>query len=297
MGRWEGIYEFIQVVDAGGFSAAAARMGRSNSQVSKLIARLEDRLGVRLLNRTTRRLTLTDEGEQFYHRCKRVVEAFDSAEQDVSAHRNEPRGILKINVGGLFPEHFIVPLLARFLADHPHLQIDLAFTEQRVDLIEQGCDLGICQGQLADSSLVARKLLDSNLQWVAHPGYLARHGVPQTPDDLQRHNCLVGGEATWSFDNGRERGSVKVRGNWRSNSAAALVLAARSSVGVALLPGFAVAADIAAGALLPVLPSWSRREEPVWAVYPHTRHLSAKVRLFVNYLAEHFADHAAPLSP
>lgn len=288
MGRWEGIYEFIHVVDAGSFSAAATRMGLSNSQVSKLIARLEDRLGVRLLNRTTRRLTLTDEGEHFYHRCKRIIEAFDSAEQDVSAHRSEPRGTLKINIAGAFPEQFIVPLLAHFLDAHPRLQVDLDFTEQRADLIASGYDLGICQGQLEDSSLVARKLADSHYQLVAHPAYLARHGTPQSVEDLQRHNCLAGCETTWPLDNGRSAG-FKVRGNWRSNSVASLLLAARSGLGIALLPGFAVSEDIRGGQLVPVLSSASHSTQPVWVVYPQTRHLSAKVRLFVDYLVDNFA--------
>lgn len=290
MGRWDGIYEFVQVVEAGSFTAAAERMGLSNSQVSKLVARLEDRLGVRLLNRTTRRLTLTDEGEHFFHRCRRTIEDFERTEQEISSHQNEPRGNLKVNIAGSFQERFIVPILVDFLKQNPGLTVDLDFTDQHVDLVSQGYDISICGGELADSSLVARKLAENYNYLVAHPDYLAKHGTPQTLDDLSHHNCLIGVDSVWQLSNGQRTEQFKPQGNWRSSNGAALLSAARGGLGIALLPYFSVLEDIGNGNLTHILQPWSKLAQPVWVIYPHHRNISAKVRLFVDYLVDHLND-------
>lgn len=290
MARWEGIYEFVRVVECESFTAAAERLGISNSQVSKLVAKLEDRLGVRLLNRTTRRLTLTEEGEHFYLRCKRTIDEFESAEQDLSSLQNDPRGNLKINMAGSFQERFIVPMLAAFLKEYPGLSVEVDFTDHRVDLISHGHDVAICQGELEDSSLVARKLADNFNYLVAHPDYLAAHGTPQQIEDLQQHNCLIGTSPMWALNNGERHVQFKAQGNWHSTNGAALLSAARSGLGIAQLPFFSVLEDIEQGALVQVLPDWSRHTEPVWVIYPHNRHLTAKVRVFVDYLVAHLRD-------
>ncbi|HUH37932.1 MAG TPA: LysR family transcriptional regulator [Spongiibacteraceae bacterium] len=287
MARWDGIYEFVRVVECDSFSGAAERLGISNSQVSKLVARLEDRLGVRLLNRTTRRLTLTEEGEHFYLRCKRTIDEFESAEQDLSSLQNDPRGTLRINMAGSFQEHFIVPMLADFLKAYPGLSVELDFSDQPLNLVSHGHDVAICEGELADSSLVARKLADNHHYLVAHPDYLARHGSPQTVDELQQHNCLTGAQRVWSLSDGTRQLQVKVQGNWQSKNEAALLSAARAGLGIAQLPFFSVLEDIAQGRLVQVLPAWSQHTSPVWIIYPQSRHLTAKVRVFVDYLVDY----------
>lgn len=287
MARWDGIYEFVQVVDCASFTAAAEKMAMSNSQVSKLVARLEARLGVRLLNRTTRKFTMTDEGEQFYRRCKATIEEFVAVEQSVSSRQTEPSGRLKVNLAGSFQERFIVPFLTDFLKAYPKLEISVDFSDQPMDIIGGGYDLSICEGQLADSSLVARKLANNYYYLVAQPDYLATHGTPQTIEDLKQHNCLVGADKTWCMSNGTDTVQINVHGNWRSDNGAANLSAARSGLGIARLPFFSVLDDLEEGKLIQVLEPWNKQPQPVWVMYPQHRYLAAKVRLFVDYLIDH----------
>ena len=286
MARWDGIYEFVQVVECSSFSAAANKMGMSNSQVSKLVARLEDRLGVRLLNRTTRKLTLTDEGEHFYHRCKSTIEDFNDVEQAIASHQSEPRGHLKVNIAGSFQERFIVPILADFLKTYPKLEVSVDFTDLRVDIIGGGYDLSICQGELQDSSLVAKKLADNYHYLVASPDYLDQHKAPQTINELKKHNCLAGTNNIWYLSDGVQTVQIKAQGNWHSDNGAALLTAARNGLGIALLPFFAVLDDLDNGNLVQVLEPWNHHPQPVWVMYPQHRYLSTKVRLFIDYLIE-----------
>lgn len=287
MTRWDGIVEFVQVVESGSFSRAAEALAISNSQISKRVARLEDRLGVRLLNRTTRRFTLTDEGEHYFQQCKHIINHFDAAEQKVSLGQNEPRGKLRVNIAGSFQERFIVPLLCDFQKRHPRLEVEVDFSDQRVDLISGSYDLAICPGELPDSSMVARKLADNFLYLVAHPGYLQRHGTPQTINDLKQHNCLAGSDNLWYFSDGNETLQIKAQGNWHSDNGNALLSAAQSGMGLALLPFFAVLEDIKQGVLVQVLEDWNQHPQPVWIMYPEKRYVAARVRLFIDYLFEH----------
>jgi DNA-binding transcriptional LysR family regulator len=287
MSRWDGIVEFVQVVESSSFSRAAEALSMSTSQVSKLVARLEERLGLRLLNRTTRRLTLTDEGEHFYQHCRQTIDQFDEAEKQVTLGQNEPRGKLRVNIAGSFQERFLVPMLCNFQKLHPRLQVEVVFTDQRVDLISGSYDLAICPGELPDSSMVARKLADNYLYLVAHPDYLAAHGTPQSIEDLKQHNCLAGSDKTWYFGNGQETLQITPQGNWHSDNGNALLSAARSGAGLALLPFFAVLDDIKQGTLVQVLPQWSQHPQPVWVMYPEKRYVAARVRLFIDYLIEH----------
>ncbi len=286
MARWEGIYEFVQVVEHGSFTAAAEAIGLSTSQVSKLISRLEDRLGARLLRRTTRRLTLTDEGQQFYQRCRQGLDTFERAEEDIAQWRREPRGQLKVNITGVFQERFLVPILASFSKRYPRLQVDVDFTVARPDLVAEGYDLCVCYGELADSSLVARKLADNTNYLVASPDYLAEHGTPDSIETLGQHNCLRGVDSVWYLSDGKDSVQLRPEGNWHSDNGAALLSAARCGLGIALLPFFSVLDDIQQGTLVQLLPEWSRYPQPVWIMYPQQRHLPIKVRLFVDYLLE-----------
>lgn len=286
MARWDGIYEFVQVVEHSSFTEAGKALNMSTSQVSKLIARLEDRLGVRLLLRTTRSLALTDEGQQFYRRSKHAIETFERAEEDLALSRNEPRGNLKVNISGVFQERFLVPILANFSKQFPRLHVQLDFTDTQPDLVKEGYDLSVCYGELKSSSLVARKLADNFNYLVASPDYLAAHGRPDSIDQLSQHNCLVGTDTVWYLSNGEETVQMQAEGNWRSDNGAALLSAARSGLGIAHLPFFSVLEDIEQQALEQVLPDWSQYPQPVWIMYPQQRHLPVKVRLFIDYLVE-----------
>lgn len=286
MARWDGIYEFVQVVEHSSFTEAAKALSMSTSQVSKLISRLEDRLGTRLLLRTTRSLALTDEGQQFYRRSKHAIETFEKAEEDLALSRNEPRGNLKVNISGVFQERFLVPILANFSKQFPRLQVQLDFTDTQPDLIKEGYDLSVCYGELKSSTLVARKLADNFNYLVASPDYLAEHGRPDSIDQLSQHNCLVGVDTVWYLSNGEETVQMQPEGNWRSDNGAATLSAARCGLGIANLPFFSVLDDIEQNQLEQVLPEWSQHPEPVWIMYPQQRHLPIKVRLFIDYLME-----------
>ncbi|HUP30517.1 MAG TPA: LysR family transcriptional regulator, partial [Usitatibacter sp.] len=181
---------FVKAVELGGFSIAAREMGLTPSAISKLVTRLEDRLGVRLLNRTTRRLALTPEGEAYFHRTQRILSEIDEAENEVARFRAQPKGLLRINVGTAFGMHQLTPALPDFLARYPEVKVDLTVTDRVVDLIEEGADLGIRLGTLPDSSLVARKICDLERVVCASPAYLRRHGTPKKPEDLLKHNCM-----------------------------------------------------------------------------------------------------------
>lgn len=285
MSRWEGIHEFVQVVEAGSFTAAGTQLGISTSQISKQIARLEQRLQVRLLNRSTRRIVLTDEGELFYHRCKRIVESLESAEEDIGLHRHEARGNVHIALNSSISEALIAPVLARFLEQHPQLSVTITLSDGCDDLIGQGHDLGIWPGQLDDSSLVARKLCDLPLIAVASPAYLARHSTPQHPSDLGRYNCLISSDKDWVFSDGKQTHTQAINSNWRCPQTAVRLAAAIAGAGITLLPAASAKAAIDNQLLLPVLSEWCRQTEPVWVVYPHNRYVAARVRLLLDFLA------------
>lgn len=295
MNRWEGIHEFVHVVEAGSFSAAAQQLGVSTSQVSKQIARLEERLQARLLNRSTRRVVPTEEGELYYQRCKRILESLQSAEEDIGLNRYEARGNVHIAISAEIGESLFTPLLARFLAEHPQLSIEVSLSDGCGDLIGPGHDLAIWCGRLDDSSLVARRLCELELVAVASPAYLARHSAPQQPDDLARHNCLVSSNGEWVFSDGETRVAIDVSGNWRSPHVTIRLAAACGDMGIALLPRRIAADAIAQQRLVPVLGGWNRQREAVWAVYPQNRYLAARVRLLLDFLAAEFTEFGSAL--
>ncbi len=286
MARWEGIFEFVQVVEHASFTKAAEAMGMSTSRVSKLVARLEDRLKSRLLLRTTRTLKLTDEGEQFYKRCKLAIDSFERAEEDIAQNRNEPRGRLKVNLSGSFQDRFIVPILAEFTKRYRHLHLQVDCSDRRADLLGGGYDLLICPGELESSSLVARKLADNFNYLVASPDYLEHAGDPMRLDQLSDHNCLIGEQPVWYLSNGEDTVQLRPEGNWQSDNGAALLSAARAGLGIAQLPFFAVQSDIEAGRLIQLLPDWSKYPEPVWIMYARQRHVPIKIRLLIDYLVD-----------
>jgi DNA-binding transcriptional LysR family regulator len=283
---------FAQVVEDGSFTAAARSLRLSPSAVSKLVARLEDRLGVRLIQRTTRRLALTAEGRLFHDRCREILDEIAAAEELVAGSRLRPRGTLRVGLSHGFGMSQIVPLVARFAERYPEVELQLAFADRRVDLVAQGLDLAIRLGPVQDEALIARRLCEHGRIVCAAPSYLARHGTPATPADLARHNCILFDQPDylnrWPFkhpDGTIER--VRVRGTARSDSGDALYQLLLNGLGVAWAADFLALPDVAAGRLVPLLGPFAFDERtPVHAVYPQRRHLPAKVRVFIDFLLE-----------
>lgn len=291
MNRWDATEILIQVIDNGSFSAAAEHLGLSKSHVSRQISQLENRLGTQLLNRTTRRLSLTETGQAYYQRCKDIVSQLEEAEQAVLDQQQTPRGTLRLTVAGAFGERFIAPAAARFMQRHPHLNIQMDFTGRNVDLLAEGYDLAIRAGTLKDSSLIARRIANRQLIICASRDYIDRYGKPEHIQSLKKHSCLVGSVPTWRFkDNNGHHLDLKVDGRWHSNNGHALLQAALAGLGLVQLPRFYVHEDLAAGRLLSVLESYTPTDTAVWAVYPSNRHLSPKVRLFIDYLHDQFFE-------
>jgi len=289
---------FVRVVESGSFSEAARDLHMTPSAVSKMIGRLEDRLGVRLLSRTTRKLSLTEEGRVFYQRVTPILSEVEEAEDTVSLSTAEARGILRVNASTAFGQYQIVPLIPAMLERYPSLQVQLTMTDSIVNLVEEGYDVSIRIGKLTDSSLIARKLGIANRVVVAAPAYLERHGVPKCPIDLQQHECLKLSIPTslnkWEFVVGGELRMVDVSGRFEADSAIALHQAALSGLGLIRAATFVVGDDIKAGRLVPVLQDYEFSGDPgIFAVWPHNRNLSAKVRAFVDTMVEAFT----PLPP
>jgi DNA-binding transcriptional LysR family regulator len=285
---------FAQVVDSRSFSAAAARLGLSKSAVSKQIAKLEDRLGARLLNRTTRTLSPTDAGQDFYERCLRVVHEVEEAERAITHLSAEPRGLLRLSAPASFGREYLAPLVPEMLARWPELRIEALFEDRFVDVVAEGFDLVIRITRLQDSSLVARRIASCRRVVCAAPTYLERHGVPRIPADLVRHDCVLYSYATdqneWEFlgPDGRLE-TVRVDGRLRANNAEVTLAALRAGAALALSPDFIVGPDIAAGRLVPLLTEYENPFGAIYAVWPHNRNLAPKVRAVVDFLVERFA--------
>ncbi|MGM0559427.1 MAG: LysR family transcriptional regulator [Myxococcota bacterium] len=295
MNRLDGLEVFVGVVDNEGFTAAARELDVSKSFVSKQISRLEDRLGVRLLNRTTRQVTPTAAGEAFYDRCAQILEDLEAAERAVTQLQTSPRGTLRVSLPMSFGLNYVAPVIGGFLEQFPELEIDLDFSDRQVDIVDEGYDMVIRIGNLKDSSLIARKLAPTERFVCASSSYLKEHGVPKHPQDLKNHECLLysykSHGPSWRFEGPDGEILVRVDGRIRSNNGNALVHAAVAGLGLTLSPDFISADAIRSGELEPVLTDWTDSGMAVWALYPHRRYLSAKVRLFVDYLREQFSDH------
>lgn len=286
---------FVRVVDEGGFSAAARSLHLSPSAVSKLVTRLEDRLGARLLNRTTRRLSLTEEGDTFYQRATQILTEIDEAELAVARLHAIPGGQLRVTAAVAFAIYQIVPVLPVFLERYPEVHVELDVNDRIVDLVQEGFDVGVRTGARQDSSLVSRVLAQDHRTICAAPAYLERHGAPETPADLLRHNCITwtgnpGGLNDWPFEGPDGPYTVRVRGNAEVNNGEALHEMALAGIGLAHMAEFRVGEDVKIGRLMHVLTDHHRVVDlPIHVAYPHRRHLSARVRAFVDFLVETFS--------
>jgi len=294
MDRIAAIQVFSQVVESGGFARAAERLGLSTSATSRLVADLESHLQTRLLNRTTRRVSLTESGRAFYERSVQLLADLEEAEQEASRAAVVPRGTIKLTTSVNFGVRHVAPAIASFMLEHREVRFDVALADRIVDLVEEGFDLGIRVGGPGAENLVARKLGETRLVPCASPAYLNAHGSPQTPEDLARHNCFTYEYVTphhlWRFrdPSGAER-AVRVKGSLHSNNGDLLAEAAVHGGGIVFEPAFIVGPDVRAGRLVPLLQEFVPLPVPIYAVYPSRKHLSAKVRLFVDFLVARFA--------
>jgi DNA-binding transcriptional LysR family regulator len=292
--RFEAMRVFSQVVEQGGFSKAAEQLGLSATATSRHIAELEAHLQTRLLNRTTRRVSLTESGRAFYERCVQVLADLEEAEQEASRAAVVPRGTIKLTAPVNFGVRHLASAIADFLAEHGEVRFDVSLSDRIVDLVEEGFDLGIRVGTAGAEHLVARKLGETRVVPCASPEYLARRGAPQNPEDLQRHDCFtyeyVTPKNVWRFRDpaGGER-AVRVGGRLHSNNGDLLAEAAARGAGIVLEPAFIVGPEVRAGRLVPLLQDYVPAPAPIYALYPSRKHLSAKVRRFVDFLVERFS--------
>ena len=288
MAKWEGINEFVAVAETESFTAAGQRLGISTAQVSRQISALEVRLGCQLLYRTTRRVSLTEQGRQLYQHCRPLLDGLEEAQRLVSDQQDVLRGRFRLTAPVNFGEQRLAPLLAEFCADYPEVQAEMVLSNQRLDLIQEGLDLAIRIGELPDSSLKARRLGSRELVVCASPAYLQRAGTPQDIGDIARHRCLLGTTDIWRFRVGGQPRTVKVNGAFRCNSGVAVLEAAQQGLGLAQLPAHYLEEALSSGRLVTVLSAFTPEPEDIWACYPPNRHVTATVRAFLEVLRAAF---------
>jgi len=279
---------FTRVVDARSFTAAARGLGMPKSNVSRRVAQLEDRLGVRLLQRTTRKLNLTDAGRSYYEYGIRIVAEVEEAEQAVTRLQATPKGQLRITAPVEFGMNFLGRAVAEFMQRYPEVAVETELTDRKVDMIEEGFDVAIRIGSLADSSLIARRIGMISRILCASPDYLITHPPPRHPRELSRHNCILwlNPEIRWAFQGPEGETVVPVNGRLKANNISFMRDAAIQGLGVALLPTILCCQALSAGDLVALLPDYRPVDAGIYAIYPSRRHLASKIRLFVNFLSE-----------
>ena len=293
MDRFESMSTFIRVVEIGSISGTAEKVGVAKSVVSRRLKELEEFLGVELFHRTTRRMNLTDTGRAYYDRCVRILEDVTEAELATSQQHGELQGSLKVAMPLSFGLMHLGPAINEFLAAHPQIEFDLDFNDRNVDIMQEGFDLAIRIGKLQDSSLIARRLAAIEMMLCASPAYLERMGIPKSPEDLMNHQCLVYTLQTdiedWQFlGTNNEIKNIKIPAILKSNNGEQLRDAALADLGVVLQPSFIVYKEIERGDLIPLLTEYRKPTLNTYAIYPQTRHLSQRVRAFVDFLAKRF---------
>ena len=289
------IRAFVQVFDAGGFSAAARQHGRSKALLSKYVTDLEDYLGVRLMNRTTRKLSLTEAGEVYYREASQLLQQLDDLDASILDQTAAPRGLLRVSAARNFGEMILAPAIFAFLAEHPDVTLDLRLEDRFVDLVVDGIEVALRISAAQDSSLIARKIADMRHGVVGSPEYFLAHQPPKAPEDLRNHHCIVDtnlqGQAHWRYVENGQTVSVHVNGPVRVNSPLSARDAALAGLGLALLPGYLADPMIESGRLVRVLEGYVPTGSSLQAVYPHRRHLAGKVRALIDHLVDWFAIH------
>lgn len=290
----EGMTVFTAVVDAGSFTAAAKQLRASKASVSTQLQKLEDRLGVRLLNRTTRQLSLTDEGRAFHEHCRRILDEAREAVDALDSIGAAPRGVLRVNAPMSFGTLHLGPAIADFMNEYPEIEIDLVLNDRQIDVVEDGFDVAIRIARLPDSSLIARRLAPCRRVLLASPAYWDRKGRPTHPSELRHHEALIydylSEPDTWTFKGPEGRIAVTVSGRLRANNGEVLLNAAKCGLGITLAPTFFCCGEVRDGELEIALGEYEDDPISVYAVYPHRRHLSPRVRAFVDFLAARFGD-------
>ena len=288
---------FVKTIEVGNFSALGRQLHMAPSSISRQINSLEEELGVRLLQRTTRNISLTEAGQIYYERVSKILGDLEEAQLAITQLQVNPKGVLRLNVAIPFGERNIVPLIPEFLALYPDLKIDLTLEDRAIDLVEERVDLAIRIGRLGDSSIVARKLADNQFVVCASQQYLEAHGMPDSPDDLTHHNCIINknihNSDTWQFHDANSTQNISVSGNFLANTGGALYRAMLSGLGIAVLPTWFVGEDIQQGKLQMMLENYevnlpAMTDSAIYALYPAGQYLPPKVRVFIDYLIEKF---------
>ncbi|CCK76874.1 Transcriptional regulator, LysR family [Oleispira antarctica RB-8] len=285
--QWDGISEFVFVAENESFTLASKKMDISTAQVSRQISALEKRLNIKLFYRTTRKVSLTEEGRIFYQHCRGVLDGLDAAERAVTNLQSKPQGKIKLTAPVTYGEQQVLPLINDFMKQYGDIEVSVFLSNQQISLVEGGYDLAIRVGKLSDSSMMAKKLGSRTNFICASPDYLDKQGIPHSLSELSQHSCLLGTLDYWHFKEAGKEKNIRVKGRIRYNSGYGLVDAALKGLGIVQLPDYYVQEHIASGELMTLLDKYREPEEGVWAVYPQNRHLSPKIRLFVDYLAEH----------
>ena len=283
--QWEGISEFVYVAENESFTLASKKMAISTAQVSRQISALEKRLNIKLFYRTTRKVSLTEEGRIFYQHCRSVLDGLEAAERAITNLQSKPQGKIKLTAPVTYGEQQILPLVNDFMQQYPDVEVSAYLSNRKIDLVEDGYDLAIRLGKLNDSSMMAKKLGKRTNYVCAAKQYLDIHGIPHSISELNQHRCLLGTLDYWHFqESGREK-SIRVTGPIRYNSGYSLTDAALKGLGIVQLPDYYVQQHLASGKLVSLLENYRAPEEGIWAMYPHNRHLSPRIRLLVDYLA------------
>ncbi|WP_028023701.1 LysR family transcriptional regulator [Enterovibrio calviensis] len=293
MADWQGVSEFVAVVETASFTKAAKRLGISTAHVSRQVAMLEDRLNTRLFFRTTRRVSTTEEGDVYYQHCRMLADALKEAESAVTQLQKTPNGHIKLTAPVTYGEKVVMPLILDFMALHPEIQVDVDLTNTPLDLIDSGCDFALRLGRLTDSSMVCKRLATRKLIVCGAPQYLSKFGTPHTLSELPQFNCLRGQHDYWRFrESGKDR-TVRVKGNLRCNSGVGLVDAASRGLGLVQLPDYYLHEALDSGELVRVLTAYQELEEGIWALFPHRRLQPMRVKMLVDYLADGLSNGAA----
>ncbi|NWB99955.1 LysR family transcriptional regulator [Pseudomonas gingeri] len=281
---------FVRVVERGSFSAVARELQTSQPTISKILKALETELGGKLIARSTRQLSLTDEGQRYYSECRQILAAVDNAEHSFQSGREQVAGSLRIGSSVSFGRLQIASRLPDFLASYPQLDIDLQLNDQNQDLVEEGLDVSLRIGELGDSNLIARRIGDTQRITVANAAYLSRRGEPRTPEQLSEHNCLqfnlLNSQNLWHYEKDGQRYSVRIKGNAQSNNSEAIREMVLGGLGIALSPVWLFAEDLKAGRVMAVLPDYQTQSLPIYAVFPANRRQSARVKAFVDYMSD-----------
>jgi DNA-binding transcriptional LysR family regulator len=289
--QWQGICEFTAVAESGNFTQAAKKLLISTAQVSRQVSELEQRLNTKLFYRTTRKVTLTEEGQLFYQQCRGILDGLENAERSLTNLQSTPQGKIKISAPVTYGERHIIPLINQFLIQYPQVEIEVQLSNQRINLIEEGYDLAIRLGQLDDSSLIAKRISSRQHFLCASPSYIEQHGKPEIINDLKHHNCLLGSADFWLFSDPKSKDQqsdkkIRVTGSLRCNSGLGLVDAALKGIGIVQLPEYYISEHINKGELITLLEQQQREQEGIWALYPQNKYLASKVRLLIDFLKD-----------